>query len=83
MSLHECQSANWQQLGFQSALKGKSLNESAGEYGKQCSQKHNVRVAIPEFTKGYDLGLKRYFLLKEKLSALTKAFVLKNSNRIF
>jgi hypothetical protein len=60
MSLKECQSANWEQLGFQSALEGQPINEAASGYSEKCTQEHNVAVRLSDFTKGYDLGLKTY-----------------------
>lgn len=60
MSLSECQSANWERLGFESAMDGLPLQNATQKYGKSCTEKHGVQISLQEFSKGYDMGLKRY-----------------------
>ena len=60
MSKQECESANWQEHGFNSALKGETLPHANEYYGRQCTERHSVAVDGNELATGYENGLKHY-----------------------
>lgn len=60
MSLSECQTADWERLGFQSALDGLPLSDASNKYGQLCTKKHNIAISLEPFSEGYQLGLKTY-----------------------
>lgn len=53
----QCDDFNWQDIGYNSALRGELNNEMPIHYGRECTEEHQVRVNQDQFLAGYNKGL--------------------------
>lgn len=55
-SRSQCENFDWQNRGYNSALKGQSTPEGLAHYQKECAEVHEVVPNTVEFEKGYKKG---------------------------
>ncbi len=58
LSKEECQTVDWEALGFEDGVVGKGL-EKVGDYRESCA-KHGVRIDLERYKYGRNIGLKDF-----------------------
>ena len=56
-SKSECENFNWENIGYQSALRGDQRTEMPSHYRRECTQEHQVQINQEQFLNGYKKGL--------------------------
>jgi len=59
-SKKECESFNWDQRGYRSALRGEVKEDRLSYYYVTCNDKYAVKPEDQSFNTGYEKGLKRF-----------------------
>ncbi|MBB6522904.1 DUF2799 domain-containing protein [Pseudoteredinibacter isoporae] len=75
LSKEECQTADWEALGFEDGVVGKSL-ETIGDYRESCA-KHGVRIDLERYKYGRTVGLKDFCQPSSAYQAGRRGYVYK------
>jgi len=60
LSKEECDTMNWKNAGYMSAIKGQTSVSDLSMYQEQCYKRHGVVPKQQEYANGYSEGLKQY-----------------------
>lgn len=56
----QCQSFQWDQVGYDGAMKGERAAEHFSYYQRHCGKEHNVQPSEEKFLSGYKKGVEKF-----------------------
>lgn len=75
LSKEECQTVDWEALGFEDGVVGKGL-EKVGDYRESCA-KHGVRIDLERYKYGRNIGLQDFCKPNSAYEAGRRGYVYK------